>query len=109
MCWISANCVCQCEWLLCLNLVGPAALTQSEWGWTRCCGCGPWCPESSCSAAYTRSCSLWSRPGAERRGAKGRGEERQAGNGRVVEGRKEVGDEEEEVRVMDESMKKTDG
>lgn len=47
-----------------------AGLTRSEWGWTQCCDCGPWCPESSCSAAYTPSCSLWSRPGAGRRGSK---------------------------------------
>lgn len=48
-----------------------AVLTQSEWGWTQCCGCGPWCLESSCSAAYTPSCSLWSRPGAGRRSKTG--------------------------------------
>lgn len=44
-----------------------AHLTQSGWGWRRCGGCGPWCPESSCSAACTPSCSLWSQPGAARR------------------------------------------
>lgn len=52
-----------------------ADLTQSGWGWRRCGGCGPWCLESSCSAACTPSCSLWSQPGAARRKQEGRREE----------------------------------
>lgn len=52
-----------------------ADLTQSGWDWRRCGGCGPWCLESSCSAACTPSCSLWSQPGAARRKQEGRREE----------------------------------
>lgn len=55
-----------------------AVLTQSEWGWTQCCGCGPRCQESSCSVAYTQNCSLWSQQGARRRKSKGRDETKTA-------------------------------
>lgn len=69
-----------------------AALTQSEWGWKQRCGCGPQCPESSCSAAYTRSCSLWSQPGAEEDDPK---QKRQMSTGqkRQAEGQRRMGEE----------------
>lgn len=82
-----------------------AALTQNGWGWTRGCGCGPQCLESSCSAAYTRSCSLWSQPGAEEDDPR---EKRHVSTGwkRQVEGQRRM-DEDENKEVS--KMMRVDG